>query len=100
MRTLMIVNAKVNPAHSAELKEYITQSSELFAAAGGQPMHKFRIEDTLVGGEQPDLVSITAFPSRENLDELFSSPAYVALLPLRDLAFTELNVWTTTHHDD
>ncbi len=95
MSVLMIVNAKINPKKTEALKEYSSRASEIFKKAGAQPVQKISIDQTLTGTSTIDFISITEWPDKETLTQVFSSKSYEELLTLRQAAFESLDVFVS-----
>lgn len=95
MSVLMIVNAAVNPEGKEDLAEYSTKSFEIFKNAGAKPLQKNAIDHVLLGNEKPNLVSITEWPDKHSIIDVFTSEEYKNLIPIRDNAFSKLDVFIT-----
>ncbi|SHJ28766.1 DUF1330 domain-containing protein [Aquimarina spongiae] len=92
-KVIMIVSAQINPNQKEALDGYLEAAAPMFKAAGGTPINKYKIEGQLVGSHPTSLVSIMEFPSQESLLKVFESEDYKFILPLRDKAFLNLDVY-------
>lgn len=70
----------------ARMQEYAAAAVPTIGAAGGVPVTRAKVKATLVGGFSADSCLIVKFPSAEAAQAWYDSPAYQALVPLRDQA--------------
>jgi uncharacterized protein (DUF1330 family) len=92
-KSLMIVNAVLNPNEKEAFAYYSEHSGPLFKKAGAKPIAKYKVARSIVGDKELHLVAIMEFPSNQIIIDVFESEAYKKLLPYRDKAFTELEVF-------
>ncbi|PCJ66102.1 MAG: hypothetical protein COA58_08500 [Bacteroidetes bacterium] len=92
-KSVMIVNAGLNPNEKDAFGYYSAHSSPLFKAAGGKLVSKYKVAKSIVGNIEIQLVVIMEFPNNQAIIKVFESEAYKELLPFRDRAFTELDVF-------
>ncbi|OJJ20399.1 hypothetical protein BKI52_18240 [marine bacterium AO1-C] len=92
-KTLMIVNAVLNPEEKEAFTYYSAQSTPLFKNAGAKPIGKYKITENIVGDKKLQVVVVMEFPNSQVITDVFESEAYKALLPFRDKAFINLNVY-------
>lgn len=92
-KTLMIVNAILNPEQKEAFAAYSEQSAAVFKSAGAVPVGKYKVSTTLVGTKKPHIIAVMEFPDEQTILDVFDSEAYKKLLPLRDKAFKELDVF-------
>lgn len=92
-RKFMIVNAILNPIEKEAFAFYSENSAPLFKKAGGTPVGKFKITQNLVGNTNLQILVIMEFPSDQAIKNVFASEEYKKLLPYRDKAFSELEVY-------
>ncbi len=92
-KTVMIVNAVLNPNEKVAFAYYSEQSVPLFKNAGATPVAKYKVAKTIIGAKKLHVVVIMEFPSSKAIIDVFESEAYKALLPYRDKAFVELEVF-------
>lgn len=89
----MIVNAVLNPQEQEAFTFYSEKSGPLFKQAGAKPVAKHKIAKTIIGSRKLQLVAIMEFPNNKAITDVFESEAYKELLPYRDKAFLELDVF-------
>lgn len=89
----MIVKAVLNQMEMEAFKVYSDRSAPLFKNAGGLPVAKYKIEQQIVGDEDLHIVVVMQFPDKQSIEDIFESEAYKNLLPYRDKAFTQLEVY-------
>ncbi len=75
-----------------EYKEYSERSIANMKAHGGVIKAQYMIEKNIGDGKTPSGVFVTQFPSKEKAIEAFTSDEYVSILPLRNVAFIEINI--------
>ena len=92
-RSLLIVNAVVNPGEREALAYYQQEATPMFVAAGGKPVGKFKISESLIGEADLHMAVVMEFPNDEAIKGVFDSEAYQELIPYREKAFKELNVY-------
>ncbi len=81
---------------TAEFKEYSKRSNANGEAHGGVVLSKYVVEQNLGNGDTPHLVLVIEYPSREKAIETFTNEEYTSLIPLRDVAMKEVNIFITT----
>ena len=92
-KSLMIVNAVINPDEKDAFAYYSEKSAPLFKEAGATPVVKYKVAKTIIGTKKLQIVAIMEFPSSEAITNVFESEDYKSLLPYRDKAFVELDVF-------
>lgn len=92
-KSLMIVNAKLNPDEKEAFAYYSEQSEPLFKKVGGRSITKHKITETLIGDYQPSVLAIMEFPNKQAILNVFESKGYKELITFRDKAFSKLNVY-------
>lgn len=92
-KTVMIVNAVLNPDEKSAFTYYSEQSVPLFKKAGAVPVAKYKVAKTIIGSKNLQVVSIMEFPNSQVIQEVFESEAYKKLLVFRNKAFVELDVY-------
>jgi uncharacterized protein (DUF1330 family) len=92
-KSLMIVNAVLNPHEKTTFTYYSEQSAPLFKSAGGSLVEKYKVNQTIVGDKKLQVVVIMEFPNKDAIVSVFESEAYKELLPFRNKAFIDLNVF-------
>ena len=92
-KPLMIVNAVLNSEQREAFAAYSERSSVIFKSVGAVPVGKYKVSTTLVGTKKPHIIAVMEFPNEQTILDVFESEAYRELLPLRDKAFKELDVF-------
>lgn len=92
-KSLMIVNAVLNPNEKEAFAYYSEHSSLLFKNAGATPVGKYKVAQNIVGDKKLHVVVIMEFPSSQAIIDVFESEAYKKLLPYREKSFTALEVF-------
>ena len=78
-----------------EFKEYSMKAAALTEANGGNVVSKNVVEKNLGNGNSPHVVIVMEFPSKEKAVDTFTSEEYTSLIPLRGMAFKEINILIT-----
>ena len=74
------------------LAKYLDVTVPLLERAGAKIIKRFKIIDVLVGHRPAQTVVIVEYPDLAAVDSVFSSPEYLAVIPMRDIAFPDYNV--------
>ncbi len=69
-----------------KMQEYAAQAGPTLAAFGGTPMVRGKVVEVLVGALDRQASLIAKFPDAKSAHDWYHSPAYQALIPLRDAA--------------
>ncbi|OJJ16173.1 hypothetical protein BKI52_36005 [marine bacterium AO1-C] len=93
MKTYLVVNATPNPEGQEDLKIYSEAVGALLAKAGGQNPTRAKLEGVVKGKPDYPLMLMMEFPNGETIKNLFESEAYQKLLPHRNNAFSNLNIY-------
>lgn len=92
MTAQLIVVATRRPDSDDDYKAYLSVAGPLMMAAGGAFAANYTKVDDLAGEDGPQQVIIVDFPDETAARSLFKNPEYQAVIPLRDRAFTSLNM--------
>lgn len=90
-KVILIIVATINPNEKEALSYYLEQLNVIYKQVEAKPIKKYKISETLIGANNPNLVSIMEFPSRDALDLVFKSETYKALIPYRERAFIKVD---------
>lgn len=71
------------------LAAYFRVTDPLLRRAGARIVRRFAITDVLVGTHPSRTLVIVEYPSRAAVDQVFGSPEYAAIGPIRDRAFRD-----------
>lgn len=84
MATYLIAHVKIKDP--AKLQEYAAAAGPTFAPFGGAPVARGKVVSVLAGAHVGDTALIARFPDTAAARNWYDSPAYQALIPLRDQA--------------
>jgi uncharacterized protein (DUF1330 family) len=70
-----------------ELATYFKVTEPLLARAGAKIIKRFSVNEVVVGHRPAKTLMIVEYPSREAVHDVFGSPEYQAIIPIRDIAF-------------
>lgn len=82
----------INEDQPVALAAYFHATMPLLTKAGARIVKRFRITDAVVGVTQAQTVVLVEYPSRAAVDQVFASPEYRAIIPIRDIAFTQYTI--------
>ncbi|MCH7955853.1 MAG: DUF1330 domain-containing protein [Candidatus Marinimicrobia bacterium] len=82
-----------------EFEEYSRRSNANGEANGGVVLSKYVIEQNLGNGNTPNFILVVEYPSHEIAVDTFSNSEYKSIIPLRDVAFKEVNILITKSGD-
>ncbi|MBL4890868.1 MAG: DUF1330 domain-containing protein [Rhizobiaceae bacterium] len=77
---------------TSEFEEYSRRSNANGEAHNGKLLGKYPISANLGQGNAPHVVFVVEFPSREIAEKAFTNSEYLAIIPLRDVAFQEVKI--------
>lgn len=69
-----------------KMQEYGAQAGPTFGPFGGVPVARGKIVEVLVGSNPGQVAMVARFPDAKSVHDWYHSPAYQALIPLRELA--------------
>ena len=78
-----------------EFKEYSERTSANGVNYGGVTLSKFIVEQNLGFGLTPHFVVVGEYPSKEKAIASFTNEEYKSIIPLRDVAFEDVNILIT-----
>lgn len=93
-KTTLVVTAVPNGDEMTSVQEYLQGVMPLLTASGGSLVKRLKVDRT-INGKSSGMVMVMDFDSAEEVEELFASPEYAALLPARDRGFSEMNILVT-----
>ena len=91
MTTLLVTLTPVEGEGEA-MGRYLQGVQPLLAAAGGTPVKRLRVTDTITATAGIGLALVMDFENTEAIESVFASDAYQALIPDRDKAFSNLEI--------
>lgn len=84
MAAYLIAFVKVKDAQ--KMQEYAAQAGATFAPFGGAPLFRGKVVEILAGQHDGQASLVAKFPDAKSAHDWYHSPAYQALVPLRDQA--------------
>ena len=91
-KTTLLVTAMPNPSEQESMQTYLKGVMPLLLGAGGQLVKRAKVSGTITGKPPYGMVVVMDFPDREQLEKLFASEAYTALVPSRDKGFASMDI--------
>lgn len=92
----LVVNAKLNPDNQDDIKAYTGNVIPLFKEAGGRDLKRAKLSTVINGESKYPLLLFMEFDSEEAIKNAFESAAYQKLIPHRDKAFEEIDIYVFT----
>lgn len=92
MPVFVIACVTVNTEEPEAYQAYLDATTPLLEKAGAKVTQHFPVDDVVVGDKPAENVMIVQYPDIEAVHDLFDSPEYRAVIPMRDRAFTTYNV--------
>ena len=89
-KVILIIVATINPNEKEALNYYLEQMDVLYEEVEAKPIGKYKIDESIIGDNSPNLVSIMEFPNQDALDKVFKSEKYKTLKPYREKAFIKV----------
>lgn len=89
--TLVVLAVPREGAEAAE-REYLERVWPLLERAGGVSARRLKVTDVLVGQRSCSRLLVMDFESATTIRAFLDSPEYGALMPLREAAFTSMNI--------
>lgn len=77
------------------LAEYLRVTGPLLERAGAKITKTFDINEVVVGHRPAKKVFIVEYPDKASVDQVFQSAEYQAVIPSRDLAFSDYSITIT-----
>ena len=81
------------PSDKEALGQYQQGAGPIAGKLGARPVAKVAIAETYMGDSPAAFMSIAEFANADDIKSFFSDEAYQPLVPLRDKALNELNVY-------
>ena len=78
------------------LAEYLRVTAPLLERAGARITKRFQISEMVAGTAPAQSVLMVEYPSRAAVDQVFNSPEYKSIIPIRDKAFLTYQVSIVT----
>ena len=94
MKSYLIVNATANLDNQEAIQKYSEGVLPLLLEAGGKPPIRAQLDHVIKGKAAYTLFLFMEFPDQQPILDLFESEEYQKLLPYREKAFNDLNIYT------
>ena len=94
MATLLVTGTPAEGQDEARGR-YLQGTLPLLMGAGGKPVKRLRVTNTLAGSSGAAIALVMDFPSADAIANVFASDEYQALLADRDKAFSALEILVT-----
>ena len=96
MTVKVVALVTINENEAMALAKYLDLTTPLLDRVGAKIVERYQLDKDVVGATRVRTVVVVEYPSRDAVDEVFSSPEYRAAVPYRDLAFSDYSVAITT----
>ena len=93
--TTLVVTATPAEGQGESMGRYLEGVGPLLANAGGTPVKRVRVTDTVVGTAGTAMALIMDFENEETIHDMFGSETYKALIPDRDKGFSNIEILIT-----
>ncbi|VAW00652.1 hypothetical protein MNBD_ACTINO02-1044 [hydrothermal vent metagenome] len=94
MATLVVLSTP-RVGEEEALQTYVQQVMPLLVGAGGTVVKRVGITDVVAGSPGPGFVFVMDFEKVTTIQDVFRSPAYAALIPVRDRGFERMEILIT-----
>lgn len=96
-KAIVVIEATFNPngMNTPEFKEYSRRSNANGEAHGGVVIGRYQVTENLGDGDTPHLVLVIEYPTKESAERTFTNQEYLDILPLREIAFEQVNIFQT-----
>ena len=78
--------------NTPEFMEYSERTNANGVKNGGKLLGKYKVLKNLGQGNSPHAIFVVEYPSRSAAEKAFTNPEYLAIIPLRDIAFQEVKI--------
>jgi|GEM_PF-952357 len=89
----LVVNAKLNTENQDDIKVYTGNVIPLLKNAGGRNLKRAKLSATINGESKYPLLLFMEFDNEDAIKAAFESEAYKKLIPFRDRAFEEIDIY-------
>ena len=99
MESRIVANiiATINSKNIKALDHYLTEVNKLYQSNDVTLLHKWTVDEIMLGTNAPTMIVTLEFPSRMHLDNTFNSDTYNRLAPVREKAFKRLEIYISTN---
>jgi uncharacterized protein (DUF1330 family) len=93
--TTLLVTATPAEGQGEAMGRYLQGVQPLLAGAGGTPVKRVRVTDTVTGTAGTGMALVMDFENAETIQGVFASDAYQALIPDRNAGFANIEILIT-----
>jgi uncharacterized protein (DUF1330 family) len=93
--TTLLVTATPAEGQGEAMGRYLQGVQPLLGGAGGTPVKRVRVTDTVTGTAGTGMALVMDFEDAETIRGVFASDAYQALIPDRDAGFSNIEILIT-----
>lgn len=90
-----LVTLTLAEGQNEAMGRYLQGVQPLLGAAGGAPVKRLRVTETITGTAGTAMALVMDFDNTEAITSVFASDAYQALIPDRDKAFSTVEILVT-----
>lgn len=90
-KATLLVLARPNPDETAAVQEYLQGVMPVLQAAGGTLVKRLQVSEVIKGAPTA-MAMVMDFESAAAITDVFESPDYAALVPVRDLGFADMTI--------
>jgi len=91
-KATLVVTATPNPTAMEDVQAYLAGVTPLLMAADGEMVYRGKTEKTIKGDVEFLMLLVMHFNTQNDIETLFSSSEYAALIPMRDRGFKAINI--------
>ena len=91
-KSVLLINAIVNPNNKSELPTYLNSVMQVFAKHGGTPIARFKTVDKLQGNDLPEITALVEFENADTIKTMVNGEDFMALAELRARVFDQLSM--------
>ena len=88
----VVASLSINPDEPEAVATYFGVAMPLIEKVGAKVLQKIEVGEPVVGEQPSELVMLVEYPSYEDVERVFKSPEYQAIIPMREKAFLKYNV--------
>ncbi|MEH6836919.1 MULTISPECIES: DUF1330 domain-containing protein [Falsihalocynthiibacter] len=92
-QAFLVVEATPNPDNADDMQKYGSQSYAIMAKHGGEPAANYKVQSVMDLGEKPAMIGVFSFPSAEAINGMVNDPEYLAIVPFRNRAFSNIRLF-------
>ena len=95
----VIASLAINPDEPDALDTYFRVAGTLMEEVGASITQKIELGEAVIGEKASEIVMLVKYPSLDALQQVFNSPEYESLIPIRDKAFVKYNICYVDSND-